>query len=427
MTPEMGELFREAEMRAERTLGALRVAAALILGAAFAIAVIGAEPSHEVVSWRQIAVALTVMGAYLTLGVTAFLLATPRRFRSWMPWLLVTCDVAFVAAGVAISLVNTGLPGGHAFVMPSIWLVPVVLAFGALRYDPRLQAYVVALVLGALALAAGAGSGAGRAATVPPFLLESPPNVMRLVMVSLAGAVLVLAAARARALLRTALDEAQRRANLTRYLPQEIAEWLALTSVEEARRGRRQPVGVLFVDIRGFTALAEAMPADALGELVTEFRRTVATTAARHGGVIDKFIGDAAMVLFGVPTVRADDARRAVDAACALQQALAELARERARAGREPFAVGIGVHYGEAFCGAVGDSTRLEYTVLGDTVNVAARLEQIAKEEGEGLLASGALLAAAGEDLGRWRALPPRALRGRDAKLALYALPPASA
>jgi adenylate cyclase len=242
-------------------------------------------------------------------------------------------------------------------------------------------------------------------------------------MVLLAGLVLVLAAARARALLRRAIDEERRRTNLTRYLPPEIAGWLAETSVEELRRGRRQAVAVLFTDIRGFTERAEAMAPEDLGRFVAEFRRRVSLAAGRHGGVIDEFVGDSAMVVFGVPTPGPADARDALRCARGLLAEVAGWNTSRAAAGLEPVRIGVGVHCGEVFCGAVGDEGRLEFTVLGDTVNVAARLEQATKAAGFALIASRELLDAAGEDAASepgWTPLPVAPLRGRHAPVRLF-------
>src|SRR6202022_4519331 len=122
-------------------------------------------------------------------------------------------------------------------------------------------------------------------------------------------------------------------------------------------------------------------------------------TATRCEGVVDKFISDAAMLVFGLPSPRPDDARRALTCARALLAGTpGEWARDLgATGGNGAVELGIGLHAGDAFCGAVGDETRLEFTVLGDTVNIAARLEQETKAVGLPLVVSRAFLAAAGD------------------------------
>src|SRR4029077_12413472 len=167
-------------------------------------------------------------------------------------------------------------------------------------------------------------------------------------------------------------------------LPAEIAGQLAESGLAALRGGRRQAVAVMFVDIRGFTRRAETMDPAATGRLLADFRRFVVATATRCEGVVDKFVGDSAMRVFGLPAPRPDDARRALTCALALLAGTpGECARDLdATGGREALELGIGLHAGDAFCGAVGDETRLEFTVLGDTVNVAARLEQETKAGG---------------------------------------------
>jgi len=155
----------------------------------------------------------------------------------------------------------------------------------------------------------------------------------------------------------------------------------------------------------------------ATGRLLADFRRFVVATATRCEGVVDKFIGDAAMLVFGLPSPRPDDARRALTCARALLAGTpGEWARDpEATGGNGAIELGIGLHAGDAFCGAVGDEARLEFTVLGDTVNIAARLEQETKAVGLPLVVSRAFLAAAGETVdGRdWQQLGARTLRGR--------------
>ena len=117
-----------------------------------------------------------------------------------------------------------------------------------------------------------------------------------------------------RSLLQSAIDETRRRANLARYLPAEIAE----SGLTALREGRRQAVAVMFVDMRGFTRRAETLDPAATGRLLADFRRFVVAAATRYAGVVDKFVGDSAMLVFGLPSPRPDDARRALNCALAL-------------------------------------------------------------------------------------------------------------
>jgi adenylate cyclase len=173
----------------------------------------------------------------------------------------------------------------------------------------------------------------------------------------------------------------------------------------------------MFVDIRGFTRRAETMDPAATGRLLGDFRRFVVATATRYDGIVDKFVGDSAMLVFGLPSPRPGDARRALNCAFALLAGTpGGWARDLETTGESgAMEIGIGLHAGDAFCGAVGDEARLEFAVLGDTVNVAARLEQETKTVGLRLVVSRNFLAAAGEtaDGREWQPLGSRTLRGR--------------
>lgn len=133
---------------------------------------------------------------------------------------------------------------------------------------------------------------------------------------------------------------------------------------------------VMFVDLRGFTALSESLPPDELLGWLDGFMRMATQTVLAHDGMVDDYFGDGIKANFGVPVHDADHARRAVD--CAL--ALADGAQRSSVPGKPPYTVRIGIHTGPLIAGSVGSSERVKYTSIGDTVNVAARLETHAKE-----------------------------------------------
>ncbi|MCB1989972.1 MAG: adenylate/guanylate cyclase domain-containing protein [Geminicoccaceae bacterium] len=405
------QLFLTAEIEAERFLAILRLTAVLVLALALGaalLAVDGPPPAAQ----RQIVVAGSVMAVYAGIGLISYLTARPGRFRRWMPWLFTTADCALVLFNVATTVLNIGAPPATVWVFPAIWLAPLVLVFGSLHYRPWLQGYAAAVLVGGLVLLLAGLPQEGTLERILP-LLDLPPTVVRIVLLGLAGLVLVLAAARRKALLERAIEEAVERTNLARYLPPEIAALLAAGDVEQLRRGWDVRIGILVVDIRGFTSRSEHLAPPELSTFLGTFRHHVVKAALTHRGVVDKFVGDSAIVVFGVPEGHADDARRTLDCARHLLRRVAAWSDRLTAAGEAPVRIGIGAHFGPAFAGAVGDSSRLEFTVLGDTVNVAARLEQITRETDGGLVASAALVAAAGEG-DHWLALPTHAVRGRE-------------
>jgi adenylate cyclase len=143
--------------------------------------------------------------------------------------------------------------------------------------------------------------------------------------------------------------------------------------------GERRDVTVIFCDMRGFTPLAERLPPEEVIAALNEFYSLMIEITFKYDGTINKFLGDAVMAIFGAPVAYSDHCFRAIQTAVAMQTRVAELSVRRVMAGKEPMAIGIGVSAGEAVAGTVGAESQMEYTVIGDKVNLAARLEANAK------------------------------------------------
>ncbi|MBA3345803.1 MAG: FHA domain-containing protein [Gemmatimonadales bacterium] len=168
--------------------------------------------------------------------------------------------------------------------------------------------------------------------------------------------------------------EAVVRANFERYFAPSLAGRIA-GSLEAVRLGgERRTVSVLFSDIRGFTALAETMPPDVLASLLSEYFTVMVECVFRHGGALDKFIGDAVLAQWGAPIGAPDDPDRAMLAALDMLQELERMNAAWQAEGRATLQIGIGLNVGEVFAGNIGSERRLEFTIIGDVVNVAARL-----------------------------------------------------
>lgn len=161
-----------------------------------------------------------------------------------------------------------------------------------------------------------------------------------------------------------------------RYVSARVVEQLIRNPDMANPSGRKERLTVFFSDVRGFTSLAEKMePQDVqrlLGEYFTEMTRIL----FRHGGTLDKFMGDAVMAFFGNPEPQPDHARRAVFMALDMQDTVATLNRQWAAEGRPTIGVGMGIHTGDVTVGNLGSKDFLDYTVIGDNVNLACRLEQ---------------------------------------------------
>jgi adenylate cyclase len=138
---------------------------------------------------------------------------------------------------------------------------------------------------------------------------------------------------------------------------------------------------VLFCDIRGFTSIAESLPPDKMAAQLNEYFGSMVECVFKHEGALDKFIGDALMAYWGAPIAAADDIAQAVSAAIDMQRSMRDLNARWVTQGRPELRAGIGIHCGDAFVGNIGSPRRLEYTLIGDTVNLANRICELAPGE----------------------------------------------
>jgi adenylate cyclase len=204
-----------------------------------------------------------------------------------------------------------------------------------------------------------------------------------------------------------------------RYVPKDVFEQLMADPEQASLGGRRRTMTVLFSDVRGFTAMSEkATPEDVVAQLNEYFSRMVDVLFA-HRGTLDKFVGDMVMGLFGAPLDDPDHAEHAVQAALAMTRALDELNEQWAAEGRPVLDIGIGISTGEMVAGNIGSSAIMSYTVIGDAVNLGARLESLNKEYGTRIIISEATREAL---KGRYdiRPLGAVVVKGKSRPVAIY-------
>ena len=175
-------------------------------------------------------------------------------------------------------------------------------------------------------------------------------------------------------LIERARREAVVLSNFQRYFAPDLARQISGEAEAVQLGGAKRQVAILFSDIRGFTALSERMSPDEIASLLSAYFTEMVEVVFEHGGTLDKFMGDALMALWGAPLSRQDDPDCAMQAAITMQRKLENLNACWTREGRPPLSVGIGIGIGEVFAGNIGSDRRLEYTVIGDAVNTAARL-----------------------------------------------------
>ena len=421
-------LVVEAEIAAERMIGWVRLALSLWLFAALAVSVIAVEIldiNLGTIRAMVRQVGLPTQIAFLIVGLLSLWIATPQRWRPWMAYVFVTTDALLIGASIFSALKQTGLDGGFISATPPYAAVPVMFCIGSLRPRPRVQYYATALhstIILAIAFWFGGVTEAldERSIRNLPLFFELPGNTLRFALLVAAGLTIALGAQRTRSLLRKSVRETQRRKALTRFLPAEIAPLVANDRFGGFRQGSRQVASVMFVDIRDSTARAEDLDPQRLSIFISSFRRRVMRAVEANEGIVDKFVGDGALILFGVDRGGDDTDGAAKAVACARQlQSLIDRWNAKRRFS-PPVRVGIGIHTGEVYVGVVGDERRLEFTVLGDSVNVASRLEQLTKDVGMPLLASDATVRAAMEEE-HWRLVREEPLRGRSGTVRVMA------
>jgi len=165
------------------------------------------------------------------------------------------------------------------------------------------------------------------------------------------------------------------RANYGRFMPEYVVRQLLENPDSFKLGGTNQTITVLFADIRGFTAFSETEKPEKVVGLLNRYFSLMSEIIFAHGGTLDKYIGDGLMALFGAPQATPEDAKNALKTAVAMQKRIADLNRELESEAISPINVGIGLHTGEATVGYIGSEKRSEYTAIGDTVNLASRLE----------------------------------------------------
>lgn len=346
---------------------------------------------HGPVKWW---LPLRVVGPFLAyeLGALA-LLSYRRRHGRGMP-----VFARFINAAIETSLPTYILWWVKDYVSPEIafnaWpslLYFIFIVASTLRLD-----FTLPLFTGAVAAAGYLGLAAAAlplsTAAVQPIL--SPLyHLSKAVVMLLAGVVAGLVAVRLRAKFASAAEEAFARERVTNLFGQHVSPEVVDSLLQQPAEfaGETREICVMFLDIRNFTAAARTRsPAEVVDFLNQAFAFMI-DAIDRHRGIINKFLGDGFMAVFGAPL---DDPEAVPHAVAAARDILAEIDRRGLADGAWPLRVGIGVHAGPAVTGTIGSPRRKEFTAIGDTVNLAARLEQINKEFGTRLLVSDSVMAA---------------------------------
>jgi adenylate cyclase len=212
-------------------------------------------------------------------------------------------------------------------------------------------------------------------------------------------------------------QEASKRAQFERLLSPNLVDEIVSGQLQLEQGGRLREVTILFADIRGFTSMSERKPAPEIVQMLNEYFEVMVDVLFRFEGTLDKYVGDEIMALFGAPVEHPESPIRAVHCAVEMQKTLREFNRTRMAEGQEAIEIGVGINTGEVVCGAIGTSRTMQYTVVGDAVNLASRLCSLAKP-GEILISesTGHLLEERFETI----SLPPVKVKGKQKEVKIY-------
>lgn len=360
----------EAEREAERFAASARLVFSIVIAALLLIL------AFVVNRWNEWVTVIAITN--IAMGITGVALTRSAMFPHILPWIGVVADTLLLFGIGWFGPWLESLPPGARSAMVSPWGAFLILAITGLSLNAAslvLQTCLLAFAIGVLLWWPSpiASLNFSINEIITP-LFSDGANAMRLGIILLTGLAMALAAFRARRTLMSAIKTARERALLGRFNAEIINRYVLSEDTEKLRNGLRQRVCVLFADIRGFTTLSESLDPSQVASILNSFRTRVELAVQANGGVIDKFIGDGALAIFGLPSPRPGDARNALNAAIMLSESVMKWSAKRQSNGKQPIEVGIGVHIGDAFVGLLGDQ-KLEFTVIGDTVNVGQRLQ----------------------------------------------------
>lgn len=395
LAPRLRSAIADQQDRSERLIGWFQ----LVIVATFAVLFALAPKPLPVPLWDR--VAAWVICVYLLFTIVRLAFSYRRRLPGWLLSLSVVADVALLIVLIWSFHVEYRQPPSFSLKAPTLLYVFIFIALRALRFEAR---YVLLVgtaasigwgVMIVYAATYSSGPEGGTAITRDYVTYLTTNSILlgaefdKIISILIVTIVLTVAIVRGRSLLVKSVSEQAAALALARFFSPEVAERIRASQIEiKAGSGQFREAAILFVDIRGFTSIATMMaPNEAIGLLI-DYQKRMVPIIQRHGGMIDKFIGDGILATFGCAEPSATYSADALRAAQEIIDAAREWTQRRVADGTQRIEIGVSVAAGQVIFGAVGDASRLEFTVIGEPVNLAAKLEKHNKTEGTNALAT---------------------------------------
>jgi len=329
-----------------------------------------------------------ILYGYFIILVVLWFVAFKIKYRPRFVYVLITMDLMFVLFLLMVRIFSSTSGIVNATSLPLFFSMFLLNALSGLRFNMKTSLYcaflsiIVVTVLGGIEINNGfyPGIGAG--------MLHLLPTTVFLTGTALVSGYIGY---RSKQIISKVVIEQEEKKMYRRIFGHFASENVLDDAMKHGLKlgGEEKNVTILFSDIRGFTGLSERNEASDIVSILNTYFSNMADSVMKNGGTINKFIGDGMLVLFGAPISRSDDAVRAVSTALDMLDNLAEVNRKIKKEFNTDLTIGIGINTGNAIVGNIGSLDRMEYTVIGDAVNIAARIEGLNKKFATSILISG--------------------------------------
>ncbi|UQA58896.1 adenylate/guanylate cyclase domain-containing protein [Polyangium aurulentum] len=426
-------ILQAQEMAGERLVNYVRAA---FVVSSFSTVLFVAEDAQTPLANTIYRVMLSTWLIYAV--IVWWLLRKRERYYRWLKYLSITVDVSLLYVGM-IGGLNNHSGVYEVFRSPVTWVALAAFnVLAGLRYSVIAGLYSAGLVMlyGSALLAYVRFAGTVTWATQSVYIgagLNAEECIYTMVFTAINGVFAAVIASNSRKLiLRSAAESLARerleqdRDRLAKYFSKDVVDLVLNDPGSIGLGGRRMHATVLFADIRNFTQLSTMMQPEEVVDLLNRYFSMMVDIVFANGGTLDKFLGDGLMALFGVPYPIEKPEERAVRTALEMLDALQGLNHELEARGMLRLDIGVGINCGAVVAGNIGSSQRHEYTVIGDTVNLAARLEALNKETRTQVLVTSAVHEAI-QGVFRTRSLGRLRIRGKPEPIEVFAIMPSEA